>query len=182
MYKQHAKLDIAMRTFFIKWNQGHLGDMFLAEAKGLKLLFAAGAIKIPEVISYENVERMSFMLMEFIETVPASKLFWGNFGNSLAKLHKTSNAKFGLDHDNFIGSLPQKNTSNSSWVEFFIENRLSVQAGLAFYNGHVSIDFLKKLEKVYKKLPDLLPEDKPALLNGDLWSGNFIVQIMPNPV
>jgi fructosamine-3-kinase len=28
---------------------------------------------------------------------------------------------------------------------------------------------------LYKKLPGLLPEQKPALIHGDLWSGNFIV-------
>ena len=32
----------------------------------------------------------------------------------------------------------------------------------------------KKLDKFYLKLPSLIPEEKPALLHGDLWGGNLV--------
>ena len=32
----------------------------------------------------------------------------------------------------------------------------------------------KKFELLYNKLPELFPNEKPALLHGDLWSGNLI--------
>jgi fructosamine-3-kinase len=32
-----------------------------------------------------------------------------------------------------------------------------------------------KFNRLYEVLPSLLPNEKPALLHGDLWSGNYLV-------
>ena len=36
-------------------------------------------------------------------------------------LHQQSSSSFGLDHDNYIGSLTQSNKQHKTWIEFFIE-------------------------------------------------------------
>jgi fructosamine-3-kinase len=41
---------------------------------------------------------------------------------------------------------------------------------------------LDTLEIFYEKLPDLIPQEKPALLHGDLWSGNVIADNQGNAV
>jgi fructosamine-3-kinase len=79
-----------------------------------------------------------------------------------------------LDHDNYIGSLRQFNKYQSTWTEFFIEQRLNIQLKLAFDNGLAKSDWTKQFESLYKKLSSLLPEETPSLLHGDLWSGNLI--------
>lgn len=47
-------------------------------------------------------------------------------------------------------------------------------AELAFTNGYIKTQDLSRLELLYKRLPDLYPEEPPSLLHGDLWSGNFL--------
>ena len=37
-------------------------------------------------------------------------------------------------------------------------------------------------ELLYRKLKDLVPQEKPALLHGDLWQGNLIHDESSNPV
>jgi fructosamine-3-kinase len=176
-----AKLITSKGTYFIKWNEADVGKLFSAEVKGLHLLSNTKSIKIPEVIGHGQVDNKVFLILEFIESRKPDKVFWEHLGSAISQLHKSTNEVFGLDHDNFIGSLPQKNSFNNNWILFFIENRLDVQIGLAYYNGLISLDFLNKFKNIYRKLPELLPEEKPALLHGDLWSGNFMVQQNGNP-
>ena len=93
-------------------------------------------------------------------------------------MHKQTDEKFGLDFDNYIGTLPQNNTQDKNWVDFFIRNRLLAQLDVGNYSLSVRQDF----EKLFKKLPDLFPNEKPAILHGDLWSGNFLVKDRETPV
>jgi len=101
--------------------------------------------------------------------------YWTDFGHKLAGLHRCSKENFGLDHDNYIGSLPQSNGSSSTWVEFFINQRLRVQLTLAKNGNNIPSQLLQSFDKLIQKIPDWLPEEKPALLHGDLWSGNVMV-------
>jgi protein-ribulosamine 3-kinase len=93
----------------------------------------------------------------------------------LAEIHKNTHENFGLEYDNYIGELPQKNTYAKNWVDFFIENRLEVQIGLAYYKRLIDENFLKKFKRTYPQLYKILPKEKPSLLHGDLWSGNVMV-------
>ena len=60
-------------------------------------------------------------------------------------------------------------------IDFIIHNRLEYQLKLAKQNGLVSHDLIDRYRKFYDLLPGLLPVDKPALLHGDMWSGNVMV-------
>ncbi len=82
---------------------------------------------------------------------------------------------FGLDHDNYIGSLPQSNRRHHNWIDFFVSERLGAQLKRALDEGRVGRDFVLLFEKLYRHLPDFFPEEPPALLHGDLWSGNYMV-------
>jgi protein-ribulosamine 3-kinase len=166
-----GKLQTSGGNFFIKWNDGNrYPKMFEAEAKGLKLLKSTTSLHIPDVVLVDEAGSFQFLVLEWIESATLTKKFWNIFGEQLAALHQNSHALFGLDHDNYIGSLPQKNTQTKSWVEFFISQRLQPQ--LELLNGDAALQ--KKFDALYKKLPQLLPSEKPSLLHGDLWSGNLI--------
>ena len=99
-----------------------------------------------------------------------TKNFWENFGRDLSYLHQNSNSLFGLDHDNFIGSLVQKNQYHSTWIDFFIHQRIKPQLLL----GNFSSDFLRSCDKLFVKIEDLFSNEPSSLLHGDLWSGNFL--------
>lgn len=162
--------------FFLKWNESKPAAFFEAEADGLRLLAKHQRIlQTPEVLGTGSVEGTSFILLTFLQSGYPRDTFWEKLGEGLAEQHRSYAPLFGLDHNNFIGALPQNNEQIADGLEFFIEKRLRVQAGLALYKNLVEQDFIEKMEQLYEKLPDLLPSQKASLLHGDLWSGNFLV-------
>lgn len=156
--------------------------MFQSEAAGLKLLSDSKAIKIPEVIFYDQAENVAFLLLEFIERGHPTANFWKEFGFQLADLHRVSNSCFGLNINNYIGSLPQQNNPADTWVDFFINDRLRPQINLAIKNSAIDSDTLSKFEKLHLKLPEIFPEEPPSLIHGDLWNGNFLADTKGQPV
>jgi protein-ribulosamine 3-kinase len=170
------RLETTAGNFFLKQNNATAyPGMFEAEAKGLKILAEANAIYVPQPISTGEFANISYIIIEYVQTEAKSKNFWADFGKKLANLHRRSNDFFGLDHHNYIGSLPQKNNKNQSWINFFIEQRLLPQLQWAESNGKINSPVLGSFEKLFKKLPELITLEKPSLLHGDLWSGNFMV-------
>lgn len=169
-------------NFFAKWNsvQGRKG-MFKAEEDGLKRLEATNAIRIPKPIgSFEDAENC-YLVMEYLESGDFGFDFWEEFGSSVARIHKQTQASFGLERDNFIGSLPQANTFSDTWGEFFIKNRLEPQLKRAIDSGKADGTLASKFENLYRKLDDIFPQEEPALLHGDLWGGNFMCTIDGEP-
>jgi protein-ribulosamine 3-kinase len=172
---QAISAETSAGDFFIKWNSPELLPMFESEAKGLDLLAKAGAIRIPEVHCFGYNDRCSFLILEFVRQEAPGKNFWRNFGIALSMLHRQTKSKFGLEFNNYIGSLPQQNDLYENWFDFFVRNRLEVQLKIGLDKGIIDRRLTDDFHLLYKKLPDLLPEQKPALIHGDLWSGNFIV-------
>lgn len=170
-----GKLDTSAGEFFLKWNdvQKYPG-MFEAEVQGLTLLRAPRVIAIPQVVHAAKTNSFQFLLLEFIRQTPPGKEYWDHLGQQLAALHRVTAEYFGLDHANYIGSLPQHNTPTTSWVNFYIEYRLAFQLKLARDAHRVDATCTKAFETLYTRLAGLLPEEPPALLHGDLWSGNLI--------
>lgn len=169
------KLETTAGSFFIKTNDAtRYPGMFEAEAKGLEMLKSAGAIRVPDVVACGKAGSQSFIILEFIDSGARTKTFWEKFGQSLANLHRHTSHQFGFDHDNYIGSLKQINKRHDDWKSFFVEERLHKQAQLAVDNGLLSKKHIRQFESLYRKLEDLLPKEPPALLHGDLWSGNFM--------
>jgi protein-ribulosamine 3-kinase len=177
-----GRLRTTQGDFFLKWNSAtKFSKMFEAEARGLTLLRKPSVIHIPEVIATASLSQWQFLLLELIEGKKKSPRYWQNLGQQLALLHKNSSPSFGLDHDNYIGSLPQLNQRKNKWVDFFIEQRLRVQVELALKNSEINPQLAVQFELLFKKLPQLLPEENPSLLHGDLWSGNLITDSTGEP-
>ncbi len=162
--------------FFLKYNDAKLyPEMFSKEAKGLSLLRSEDTINTPEVIDNQVSGNYSWLLLEHIESGPRKLNFWEDFGFRLSELHKITHDSFGLDHDNYIGSLVQHNDHHNNWTDFFIQQRLMPQIELANKNGLLNSEINNQFEHLFKRLPNIFPEESPALLHGDLWSGNFMV-------
>lgn len=170
-----GKLTTQRGDFFLKWNDAKkFPGMFEAEARGLKLLKTPEVIDVPEVVAFGEAGRWQFILMEFIEENSPTQTYWKDLGQQLASLHRCTSHAFGLDHDNYIGSLRQFNMPEDDWINFFIHRRLDFQLKLALSREKIDKTVARQFETLYKKLPDLLPKEKPSLLHGDLWSGNLI--------
>ena len=172
-------LETSTGNYFLKFNESaNFPSMFPVEALGLKRLGSASIIQTPKVIHAEE----SFLLLEYIEPAPATPAFWKNFGIQLAQLHQQTHTQFGLDHDNFIGRLPQANNFHDNWPSFYIQERLQPQLQLAIDKKQLTHDFILKFENLYSKLDQLCPREAPALTHGDLWSGNFMATADDKPV
>lgn len=177
-----GKLVTGRCVYFLKWNNREkFPGMFEAEAKGLKLLAVPKVIHIPEVILSGETDHWQFLLLEFIDEKEKTSAYWHNLGTQLAALHRNTSDQFGLDHDNYIGSLPQINTPVENWIDFFAEQRLDVQIKLAVDTGKIGSDVVNLFNTLRKKLHNLLPLEKPSLLHGDLWSGNLITDSNGEP-
>jgi hypothetical protein len=108
------------RRLFAKANARSPRGMFAAEARGLAWLAEAGALRIPQVVAVAAPEAAEqFLVLELVETGSPVSDFDARLGRGLAALHRHGAAGFGLDHDNFVGSLPQSNASAPSWPEFY---------------------------------------------------------------
>ncbi|GAB3987122.1 fructosamine kinase family protein [Spirosoma daeguense] len=168
-------------TFFIKWNQAedrqdvYHPDMFDAESQGLELLRATKTVQIPRVIGHGRQGNKTYLVLEYIESGNPDTKYWEILGQSLAQLHSKTQPQFGLHFTNFIGSLTQNNTLTPDGHAFFFEQRLLPQAGLALYNGLLTKDSYDALFRLRDRLSDILPAERPALLHGDLWSGNVLI-------
>jgi fructosamine-3-kinase len=168
------KINTNKGDFFVKWNTNSKANMFQSEYHGLKVLKDTNTIRIPNVLCFDD----DFLILEFIPPSNPNNAFWEVFGQKLALMHKQTHSKFGLDFDNYIGSLHLDNTQNKNWTEFFIQNRLQAQLSIGNFSGTLLSDF----DKLFQKLPNLFPNERPALLHGDLWSGNFLAKNGDTPM
>lgn len=168
------------RALFLKYNPAPLPGLFEVEARGLKLLKSAGTLRVPEVFAVVEATRghPAFILMEWIEPDPSPDgETMREFGRGLARLHGRSSGCYGLDHDNYIGSLPQPNGPAGSWVAFYRDRRLGAQLELAKEGDRLPPHRERRLGRLMEQLDRFVPEEEvqPSLLHGDLWGGNAMV-------
>ncbi|KAB7731768.1 phosphotransferase [Rudanella paleaurantiibacter] len=181
-----AQVFTSEGVFFVKWNElsQHVDgrhDLFEAEARGLEILRHTETFRIPAVVGYGEQQGKAYLILEYLDTGPPDTPYWDELGHSLALMHSHTQARFGLSFDNYIGSLPQANTPTVNGFEFFFDQRLLPQAGMALYRGLLDKTLYDKLLRLRDRLPDLLPNERPALLHGDFWSGNVLVTEAGSP-
>ncbi len=175
--------------YFLKYNEGEQAARML-EAESLSLRHLAKAIDkqttkppfchIPLPLACQKAGEHAFLLLPYIAPGVKQRHFWEAFGRALAGLHRIAAPQYGFPFDNFIGRLPQSNKQRASWCNFYAEERLLPQIKSAFDAGLLSSQDLEKFETFIKYLPDLLPEERPQLIHGDLWSGNFLCDTRQN--
>ncbi|QNL22451.1 fructosamine kinase family protein [Hyphobacterium sp. CCMP332] len=177
-------LKTSKGDYFIKWNTKKLfPNMFKRELMGLNLLISAKHnLKVPKPILAGEDKDHIFLILENIIPAHPSFNFWENLGHGLAELHQNSNEQYGLDYNNYIGSLNQVNAESSDWLEFFRKNRIEFTFKMAYDSGFFSKSDRIQLDNMFKHLNQICPENiRPSLIHGDLWSGNLMVDSEGNP-
>ncbi|NJW53511.1 fructosamine kinase family protein [Salinimicrobium sp. CDJ15-91] len=145
--------------------------MFAAEKAGLDALKIAKALDAPEVFAVGQIEESAYLLLEYKKEGSQKVHFWEVFGQQLAQLHRNTSINFGFPSSNYIGSLAQYNNAESSAADFYIHQRLEPQIKMASERGFL----LQNLSRVFKNIALEIPNEPPALIHGDLWSGNYLV-------
>lgn len=153
------------------------------------------SLRIPE--PYEaggGAGSPDWLLMEWIQAGGAASESDERLGRGLARLHEGGRAarssaatasatgstdgssrpmRFGWHRDNWIGSLFQSNRGHDTWSDFWRTERIGPQLRSARERGHLTDPLMDGL---VDRIPAALDGvDTPALLHGDLWSGNAYV-------
>jgi fructosamine-3-kinase len=164
------------RRLFVKTNADAPAGMFEAEARGLAWLGAPNAVRVPQVLGVGSGDGGAYLALELILSGPRRRGFDEELGRALATLHRATPGGFGLDHSNFIGSLPQSNRPSARWADFYRGERLLPQLELAVQRGRASSGMRRGFERLFARLDALVgPDEPPARLHGDLWGGNLHV-------
>jgi fructosamine-3-kinase len=125
----------------------------------------------------------AWLALEWIQSGVSSRATESLLGEQLARQHRATQTAFGWSRDNTIGSTPQLNEWCDDWVTFFRDRRLRYQLDLAGQNG-----FGGRLQERGGALLDHVGDffrgyrPTPALLHGDLWSGNRLTDEREQPV
>jgi protein-ribulosamine 3-kinase len=158
------------RVVFVKSNSVAAPTMFAAEARGLAWLAQARACAFPRFWPWA---RLSGTRAHLAGAAPAG--FRRTAGPRSGSPAPFGAPGFGLDHDNFIGRLPQSNTPAPSWSDFYRSRRLEPQLRLARDAGLCSSAMARGFDRLFAVLDERVgPAEPVARLHGDLWGGNVI--------
>ncbi len=157
--------------YFVKTNHIRHGDMFRAEAEGLREMASSQAVRVPEVICYGETGKQCFIVMEYLHLSTAGDK--ALLGRQLADMHRCTAERYGWRIDNTIGATLQRNTQSDDWIGFWREHRLGFQLELAKSKGYGG-ELQRLGERLLADFPVLFDSYQPAasMLHGDLWGGN----------
>lgn len=149
-------------------DQRQFPELLLREKEGLVALRQTNTFRIPDIFAYFKDDATAYLHMEWIPSTHSSPGYNQRFGQKLAELHKNTYNTFGWHTSNYIGQLGQDNTFKESPVEFYIQNRLEPQFRMASQKGFQ----FSGISDLYAVATSVIPDEPPALVHGDLWSGN----------
>ena len=147
---------------------------FVAEAAGLDFIRVDGGPRVPRV---HDVTGTALRIDEVVTTGP-TRAAAEDLGRRLAVLHTTPAPVFGASWTGFIGPtddlLPMDNAPDPSWAEHFRVRRVGPALREARDRGRLTEADADAVEQVLERLDRLVPDEGPARLHGDLWSGNVL--------
>lgn len=148
-------------------------NFFDTEARGLQWLGAASGASVPAVLAVDE----DCLILQWIETSRPSAEAAEKLGGALAVTHLSGAQVFGTESgtDGFIGTLPMPNRTTDAWPEFFATRRILPYLKVARDRSAISAADAESVEAVVRRIVELAgPDEPPARLHGDLWSGNVV--------
>ena len=177
---QGYRVTDSVQTYFVKLNRASQVTMFSAEALGLQQMRETETILVPAPICWGTVDDSAYIVLEWLDLGRGTSQTWKEMGRQLARLHQVKKSTaFGWEQNNTIGATPQINTWTSDWSDFFTHYRIGYQIQLAKQKG----GHFPQGDRLLAAIPKLLEHTpQPALVHGDLWSGNAAITQSDEPV
>jgi fructosamine-3-kinase len=155
----------------IKTRPNAPADFFRVEAAGLRWLAEPGAVSVPEVLAAED----DCLVLGWVESARPSVEAAESFGRALAALHRAGAETFGRPADGYIGVLPLPNRPADTWPDFYATRRVLPYLKLARDRGGISAEDAAVVDTALRRIVTIAgPDEPPARLHGDLWSGNLL--------
>jgi fructosamine-3-kinase len=166
-----TKLRLSDGTTALMKTLSHAPEGFFeTEAAGLRWLTEAQGVHVPEVLAVDA----ECLILRWVESGRNGAEAAAAFGRALAATHAAGAPAFGSDTDGFIGRLPLPNRTAPTWAEFYAVRRVLPYLKLARDRGAVTDREAGTVESLVGRLTDLLPDEPPARVHGDLWNGNVL--------
>lgn len=162
-----CELDGGARAF-VKTRAGAPQWEWQREAEQLAWLREAGAIGVPEVLEVGD----GWLALEWVEDAGAPDP--EALGRGLAQLHLAGAEGFGGPWSYGFGPVVLDNEPAATFAEFYAQRRLVPLAAAARERGALDDRGAAAVHRVCARLGELIPEEPPARLHGDLWSGNVL--------
>ena len=144
---------------------------FAREAEGLRWLAEADGARVPQVLAVAD----DCLVLDWIEPSKPTPDLAERFGRSLAATHLAGAESFGAPRDGYVGLAPLPNRTLPTWPEFFASRRVMPYVRAAVDRGSLTTDEAATIEAAMRRIHDLAgPEEPPARIHGDLWSGNIV--------
>jgi fructosamine-3-kinase len=171
-----AILSDGAYAVFAKFSEAANGlEQFAIELAGLRLLAERSGVLTPTPIGMLPVTGGSILILEAVKSVERTPRHWRQIGQTLARIHKITGERFGLETQGYFGPLAQDNTPSSDWPTFYAERRLWPGLRLAIDSGHMPPEAIRQVERLIARVPQLCSaEIVPTLLHGDAQQNNFI--------
>lgn len=173
------RIDTSAGAFVLKWLPDAPPDLFTAEAAGLQALRDSGTtLVVPAVIAVSGCGASgwsSFLVIEYLTPGTRARDFDERLGRGLAQLHRATHHGFGFSQPTYCGATLQPNGWSEHWVPFYASQRLGHQLELASRAGEIDAADRRAIERLISRIGTWLvePPEGPALIHGDLWSGNL---------
>lgn len=171
------------REVFLKTLPGEeAARMFRMEAQGLEALRSTGTLSVPGVLGYGLHAGTGFLLLEWIPSSRPGPGWARALGEGLASLHRQSADAFGWQEDTFIASIPLSGRQHPGWTGFYGQERLAPLYASVRDKGYFHRSDDLRMARIYRMVAEQCPEEPPALVHGDLWSGNVLTGQDGKPV
>jgi fructosamine-3-kinase len=169
---QVYRLTFASRAALVVKHDPARGARLDVEADMLDVLAADASLPVPRVVAAAP----DVLVMELIEADGQM----GDVGRvtlaeSLASMHAGKRPSYGFPRDTLIGPLNQPNQISDDWPAFFAAFRVRHFADVALRGGRLCGVLHTRCHRLADRLgEDLAHGVVPALVHGDLWSGNVL--------
>ncbi len=164
---------LSNRRYFLKYNTGQNHQALIkSEVWGLKALALKG-LSVPKIEFELFKESYSALVLNWIDARSVSENDGELIATNLRQLHSNRHKNYGLEHHNYIGRWPQSNSEHHTFSQFYSHERLIPQIEMAHKCGWLS--FKISTNHIDEQIRNLIPEEKPTLIHGDLWSGNYLI-------
>ena len=156
----------------VKTRAGAPEGFFETEARGLRWLAEPGAVDVAEVLAVEH----DCLVLRWVEPAKPTAETATDARPVARAAARQRGREFGADEDGFIASLPLPNKTAPTWPEFY-----ATRAGAALPQAGRGPRTRRARRRrrpsraSIGRLTDLAgPDEPPARLHGDLWSGNIV--------